>query len=70
MLEALGVGTDDQEPAAAPATGDVSAAIEAAQSAVGTPYASGGTSLDGFDCSGLTQLGLQEGGHRPAAHEL
>jgi cell wall-associated NlpC family hydrolase len=39
-------------------------AVAAAESAVGTPYASGGTTTDGFDCSGLTRWAYKKAGIR------
>ena len=41
-------------PVAAPASANGSAIIDAASQLVGIPYASGGTSTAGFDCSGFT----------------
>jgi cell wall-associated NlpC family hydrolase len=37
-------------------------AVAAAQSAIGSPYASGGTTKDGFDCSGLTRWAYKKAG--------
>ena len=39
-------------------------AVAAAQDAIGSPYASGGTTKDGFDCSGLTRWAYRKAGIR------
>jgi cell wall-associated NlpC family hydrolase len=45
------------------APGDyVAAVLAAAQQAIGTPYKSAGTTLAGFDCSGLTQWAFKQAG--------
>lgn len=44
------------------AAGDLSAAIAAARSVIGTPYASGGNDASGFDCSGLTVFAFKKAG--------
>jgi cell wall-associated NlpC family hydrolase len=43
-------------------TSDASIAVSAAEDAIGSPYASGGTSKDGFDCSGLTRWAYRKAG--------
>jgi cell wall-associated NlpC family hydrolase len=39
-------------------------AVAAAQDAIGSPYASAGTTKDGFDCSGLTRWAYRKAGIR------
>ncbi len=64
-LEALGV---TPRPAAQPrtappaASGDLQAAIDAARSKIGAPWASGGTGPNSFDCSGLTLWAFKQAG--------
>ncbi len=60
--------TTTEQGAPAPATSldraapSGSSAIAAAQSAIGVPYASGGTTKAGFDCSGLTVWAFGQAG--------
>jgi peptidoglycan DL-endopeptidase CwlO len=63
VLEALGVewGEDPSSPAP---SGKAAAIVAAARSAIGSPYASGGTTPDGFDCSGLTTWAFRKAGIR------
>jgi cell wall-associated NlpC family hydrolase len=44
------------------ASGEAATAVAAAQSAIGSPYASAGTTPDGFDCSGLTRWAYKKAG--------
>jgi cell wall-associated NlpC family hydrolase len=44
------------------ASGAAQTAVAAAQSAEGSPYASGGTTRAGFDCSGLTRWAYRKAG--------
>ncbi len=48
-------------PASAPA-GTVAKILAAARQAIGTPYKSAGTTLAGFDCSGLSQWAFKQAG--------
>jgi cell wall-associated NlpC family hydrolase len=57
-----GTGTSDGTGTTPAATGDLAAAIEAARSVIGTPYASGGNDASGFDCSGLTVFAFKKAG--------
>ncbi|MEA2294679.1 MAG: peptidoglycan DL-endopeptidase CwlO [Solirubrobacteraceae bacterium] len=61
VLQALGVNPDAAAPAA-PASGAGSSVVAIAQSLIGTPYASGGTTPAGFDCSGFTQYVFKKAG--------
>lgn len=53
-----------EEPDAPARSGRVRRALRAARSAIGTPYAYGGTSKEGFDCSGLTLWAYKKAGLR------
>lgn len=60
-LRAEADGTVTTQAVSAP--GDyVAAVLDAAQKAIGTPYKSAGTTLAGFDCSGLTQWAFKQAG--------
>jgi cell wall-associated NlpC family hydrolase len=59
-LRALGLDFEDEPEEAA--TGDAATAVAAAESAVGSPYTSGGTTTAGFDCSGLTRWAYKKAG--------
>lgn len=60
-LRATADDTVSTADVSAPSSG-AAAAIEAARSAIGTPYKSAGTTLAGFDCSGLTQWAFKKAG--------
>jgi cell wall-associated NlpC family hydrolase len=48
--------------APAPTSGDGGSAVSAARAAIGTPYAYGGTTTAGFDCSGLLVYAFKQAG--------
>ena len=59
-MAAMGIsGSTEQAPAS---SGGGGSAVSAAQSAIGTPYAYGGTTTAGFDCSGLVVWAFQKAG--------
>lgn len=60
-LRAQADGTVATQDVSAPG-GFVSALLDAAREAIGTPYRSAGTTLSGFDCSGFTQWAFKKAG--------
>jgi cell wall-associated NlpC family hydrolase len=63
QTERAASSSDSQEEAAPSAGSSVATqAIAAARSQLGVPYVWGGTSPDGFDCSGLTQWAFEHAG--------
>ena len=59
-MAAMGIsGSTEQAPAS---SGGGGSAVSAAQSAIGTPYAYGGTTTAGFDCSGLVVWAFKKAG--------
>jgi cell wall-associated NlpC family hydrolase len=57
-----GAGAKGSSSASAPTGSGMSAAISAARSKIGAPYAYGGTGPSSFDCSGLTQWAFGRAG--------
>ena len=68
VLAKMGIdatATDDDAAASAPvasANPNAQALVDAARAQIGVPYASGGTTPAGFDCSGLTQYVFKQAG--------
>lgn len=62
QVEAKLAGTGPSAASASVAAGDLSTAVDAARSVIGTPYASGGNDASGFDCSGLTVFAFKKAG--------
>ena len=59
-MAAMGIsGSTEQVPAS---SGGGGSAVSAARSAIGTPYAYGGTTTAGFDCSGLVVYAFKQAG--------
>ena len=59
-MAAMGIsGSTEQAPAS---SGGGGSAVSAARSAIGSPYAYGGTTTAGFDCSGLVVWAFQKAG--------
>jgi peptidoglycan DL-endopeptidase CwlO len=59
-MAAMGIsGSTEQAPSS---SGGGGSAVSAARSAIGTPYAYGGTTTAGFDCSGLVVWAFQKAG--------
>ena len=55
---------DEPDDGPSEPSGRAARAVQAARSAIGTPYAYGGESRDGFDCSGLTSWAYRKAGLR------
>lgn len=68
LLEGYWIVTPQEQPAAQAPVGEAAglrrALVETARGFLGTPYLWGGTTEQGFDCSGLTQAVYQLGGLR------
>ncbi|HET8953516.1 MAG TPA: NlpC/P60 family protein, partial [Solirubrobacteraceae bacterium] len=59
-MAAMGIsGSTEQAPSS---SGGGGSAVSAARSAIGSPYAYGGTTKAGFDCSGLVVWAFQQAG--------